>query len=111
MPDSPGHSIEIIRYNIPEESQAAFEQAYISAGKLLERSPYCKGYQIIKGHDEPANYIVTIYWTSVEDHLKKFRTSEEFAGFFQLVKAYYNNIQEMKHYEQPLVSWTNNSTP
>lgn len=105
MQDNNSYSIEMIRYDIPEASYAVFEQAYTRAGKLLEDSPYCKGYHIIKGHDEPNHYIVTIYWTSVEDHMQKFRGSEQFASFFQLVKPFYNNIMEMKHYQPPMVSW------
>lgn len=105
MENSPNYSIEIIRYNIPSSGHTAFEKAYTEAGKLLEASPYCKGYNIIKGSDEPDHYIVTICWTSEADHLQKFRKSEQFAGFFQLVKPFYNNIQEMKHYLPPLVNW------
>ncbi|WP_218124266.1 antibiotic biosynthesis monooxygenase family protein [Chitinophaga filiformis] len=105
MEDNKDYSVEIIRYNIPASNYAAFEKAYLDAGKLLEASPYCKGYQIIKGSDEPDHYIVTIYWTSEEDHLQKFRKSEQFTGFFQLVKPFYSNIAEMKHYHPPLVNW------
>jgi len=105
MEDNQHYSIEIIRYNIPSSDYATFEKAYLEAGKLLEASPYCKGYHIIKGSDEPDHYIVTIYWTSEEDHLQKFRKSEQFTGFFQLVKPFYSNIAEMKHYHPPLVNW------
>jgi heme-degrading monooxygenase HmoA len=105
MEENQNYSIEIIRYNIPSSNYAAFEKAYIDAGKLLEASPYCKGYHVIKGSDEPDHYIVTIYWTSEEDHLQKFRKSGQFTGFFQLVKPFYSNIAEMKHYHPPLVNW------
>ncbi|HZG22952.1 MAG TPA: antibiotic biosynthesis monooxygenase [Chitinophagaceae bacterium] len=106
MTDHNSNSVEIIRYNIPGASHASFEQAYTMGGKLLEASPYCTGYHINKGDDEPDNYIVTIYWTSKDDHLTKFRTSEQFTGFFKFVKPFFNNIQEMKHYHPPLVSWS-----
>jgi heme-degrading monooxygenase HmoA len=82
MTASNNYSIEIIRYNVPSDGHAAFEEAYIKAGKHLESSPFCKGYHIIKGTEEPDHYILTIYWTSVEDHLQKFRKSEQFSAFF-----------------------------
>jgi heme-degrading monooxygenase HmoA len=106
MNDVNNYSVEIIRYNIPAMEHSAFEEAYKMAFKLLEASPYCKSYQLIKGADEPDNYIITINWTSIEDHLQKFRKSEQFGSFFHFVKPFFNNITEMKHYQPPLASWT-----
>jgi heme-degrading monooxygenase HmoA len=92
-------SIEIIRYAVPEDRRQNFETAYTQAGEFLNASPYCKGYEMIHGTDEPQHYIIRIHWTSVEDHMQKFRNSAEFKSFFVLVRPFYNLIQEMKHYE------------
>jgi quinol monooxygenase YgiN len=93
------YSIEIIRYSIPEDQRQKFETNYLSAGEFLMASPYCAGYEIIHGTDDPQHYIIRIHWTSVDDHLQKFRNSEHFRSFFLLVKPFYNNIDEMKHYK------------
>ena len=98
-------SVEIIRYNIPPDQQASFEEAYAKAGRILQQSPFCLAYEIIHGVDEPQHYIVRIHWTSKEDHMKGFRNSAEFAPFFSLVKSFYNNIVEMKHYELTSSVW------
>jgi quinol monooxygenase YgiN len=100
------YSVEIIRYTIPQDQQSSFVDAYGRAGKLLEASSYCLSYQIIHGEEEPAHYIVTIHWTSMDDHLSKFRKSPEFAGFFNLVRPFFNNIEEMKHYNLTSISWS-----
>jgi heme-degrading monooxygenase HmoA len=105
MTKSNSHSIEIIRYTIPAEQQRQFEQAYHEAGAFLKSSPYCLGYEVIKGTDESQHYIVRIHWTSVDDHLQKFRSSAEFRSFFNLVRPYYNNIEEMKHYAGTATQW------
>ncbi len=99
------NSVEIIRYTIPAAQQTAFEDAYTAAGGILQASPYCLGYSLIKGVDEPENYLLTIYWTSVPDHLNGFRKSAAFGAFFNLVKPFYAQIQEMKHYEQTKLCW------
>lgn len=99
-------SVEIIRYTIPADQTAAFEEAYAQAATLLKNSPYCLGYEIVHGVDEPQHHIVRIHWTSVEDHLNGFRKSKEFGAFFNLVKPFYNNIEEMKHYRQTPTTWT-----
>ncbi|RDC65180.1 antibiotic biosynthesis monooxygenase family protein [Adhaeribacter pallidiroseus] len=108
-PANPNCSVEIIRYTIPEAQQTAFENAYTQAGLLLRDSPYCLGYELIKGVNEPANYLLTIYWTSVSDHLNDFRKSAAFGAFFNLVKPFYAQIQEMKHYEPTSLNWQRES--
>lgn len=99
-------SIEIIRYTIAADQQLAFEQAYAQAAIHLQTSPYCRGYQVLHGVEEPANYIVIIQWTSVDDHLNGFRKSEAFGPFFSLVKPFFTSIQEMKHYTGIASDWT-----
>lgn len=97
--------VEIIRYNIPADEHKNFERAYEAAGRHLQESPCCLAYEVIHGVEEPDHYIVTIHWTSVEEHMNGFRKSAQFSPFFALVKAFYNNIEEMKHYEVTANGW------
>jgi quinol monooxygenase YgiN len=100
-------STEIIRYNIPESSREAFEKAYTDAGKFLKASPFCLDYEVIHGEEEPNHYIVIIHWTSTDEHLNGFRNSEEFVPFFNLVKPFFGNIEEMKHYQDAGIGFKN----
>lgn len=99
------YSTEIIRYTIPADKQADFEQAYAEAGMYLKQSAHCLNYQVLHGEEEPDHYILIINWTSKEDHLNGFRKSDEFRAFFNLVKPFYNNIEEMKHYNLTDIFW------
>jgi quinol monooxygenase YgiN len=99
------YSVEIIRYNIATDQQKNFEQAYTNAGKYLKASPYCLGYKVIHGKEEPNRYIVIIHWTSMDEHLNGFRKSADFMPFLNLVRPFYNNIDEMKHYETTSMEW------
>jgi quinol monooxygenase YgiN len=98
-------SIEIIRYNMPEDKHTAFEKAYTDAGVLLKASQYCLGYEVIHGEEEPNHYIVTIHWSSTNEHINGFRKSEQFSPFFNLVKPFFENIEEMKHYKQSIIGF------
>jgi quinol monooxygenase YgiN len=100
------YSLEVIRYSIPKEQHNSFETAYTEAGKFLKASPYCQGYEVVHGNEEPDNYIVFIRWTSIKEHMEGFRKSSQFMPFFNLVKPYYNNIQEMKHYDITDNKWS-----
>lgn len=99
------YSVEIIRYTIQKERGADFEKAYEKAGEYLAASPFCLGYNVLRGDEEPEHYIVTIYWTSKEEHLNGFRKSADFQKFLKLVSPYYNNIDEMKHYNKTSILW------
>lgn len=99
------YSTEIIRYTIPADKHADFEKAYTEAETCLKQSAYCMNYQVLHGEEEPDHYIVIIDWTSKEDHLNGFRKSDEFKAFFNLVKPFYNNIQEMEHYSLTKIRW------
>jgi quinol monooxygenase YgiN len=106
MNKNKSYTVEIIRYSIAEDQRKAFEQAYQKAGDVLKNSPYCLGYEVSHGTDESQHYIVRIHWTSVDDHLNGFRRSKEFSSFFALVRPYFDNIDEMKHYELTDNTWT-----
>jgi heme-degrading monooxygenase HmoA len=91
--------VEYIRYKLQSEQFGAFEEAYIKAQEVLQQSEHFVGFEITKGTDEPSNYIVRINWDSVEGHMTGFRKSSSFPPFYQLVKEFFGNIEEMKHYE------------
>jgi quinol monooxygenase YgiN len=96
---------EIIRYQIGEGNAQAFEKAYQKAESILQTSKHCLGYRMLRGQEETQNWILLIEWDSVEGHEQGFRKEPSFREFFALVKPFFNNIQEMKHYESRLMNW------
>jgi hemoglobin len=53
-----------------------------------------------RGTEERATaYTVRIEWDSADGHLRGFRGSPQFAGFFAAVRPYVDRIEEMRHYE------------
>ena len=93
---------EYIRYRIDAEQQPAFVEAITQSCRFLDEAPECLSYQLSQGEEDPASFIWRIEWTSTEQHLNGFRKSPAFAGFFQLVKPFFNDILEMSHYQRLL---------
>lgn len=91
--------VEYIRYKIPRERQGQFEEAYKQAAMSLKESPHCQNYELTHCVEEPDLYVLRIEWDSHDGHMKGFRASPEFGRFFALVKPFFNDIQEMRHYE------------
>jgi len=97
---------EYIRYRIPSNRHKDFVADYARAGKFLRASPVCHGYDLSRCEEDPECFILRIVWTSTQDHLSKFRGSEEFKGFLAAIKSYVPSIEEMRHYEPSEVQWT-----
>lgn len=91
--------VEYIRYGIPEDRREAFEGAYAEAATSLDASEHCLRYELSHGVEEPKNYILRIEWDSKEGHERGFRESPEFRNFFEAVKPFFDDIEEMRHYE------------
>jgi quinol monooxygenase YgiN len=92
--------IEYIRYsNISNEKQNEFELAYDKAKEALRKSSHCLNYELSHCVEKPENYILRIEWDSLEGHMKGFRSSPDFQTFYKAVQPFFNNIEEMRHYE------------
>jgi quinol monooxygenase YgiN len=96
---------EILRYRITTENATEFEQAYRKAEPILRNSKHCLGYRLLRGVEEPENWILILEWDSVEGHEQGFRKEAAFGEFFNLVKPFFQQIQEMKHYQNRPMNW------
>jgi hemoglobin len=106
MPDTTPQAIsEIIRYKIPQNEAASFESAYRQAESVLQASPNCQGYELIRSDKDSQNYLLTIFWDSSDGHLEGFRKSDLFSKFLELIRPYIPMIQEMEHYHSTGMSW------
>lgn len=98
--------VEYIRYKIAYDRQSAFVEAYRQAAAYLQSSPYCLSYELTHCEEDSQNFVLRIEWTSTEEHLNGFRKSPQFAPFLQLVRPYFNEIEEMNHYKLTDVAYS-----
>jgi quinol monooxygenase YgiN len=91
--------VEYIRYAIDPSRNDEFDEAYLRAGALLDASPHCQHWEAARSVDEPGKQIVRIEWDSAEGHLQGFRQSADFKPFHEAVQPFYNDIEEMTHYQ------------
>jgi len=96
--------IEYIRYKLEQGDREPFMNAYSLASGSLDQSSYCLAYELSECVEVPGLFILRIEWTSTEEHMQEFRKSEEFRKFFNYVKPYFSNIEEMRHDEMTTVS-------
>lgn len=63
---------EVIRYMIPASQAEAFERAYQQTEPMLQHSRHCLGHRLLRGVEEPENWILLLHWDSVEGHEQGF---------------------------------------
>jgi hemoglobin len=91
--------VEVIRYQIVEGQDAAFEDAYRQEQNPLSDSPHCPGYQLVRCLKHRSRYLLLIRWDSADGHLQSFRGSPAFQPFMALVAPFFKQIEEMEHYQ------------
>ncbi|MEO8129749.1 MAG: antibiotic biosynthesis monooxygenase family protein [Bryobacteraceae bacterium] len=99
-------TIEYIRYEMPDgELQEKLRASYIEAGKSLQASAHCLGYELTQCEEDATCFVLRIQWDSTEGHLEGFRRSPEFREFYRAIAPYVSNIKEMRHYGLTNVEW------
>ncbi len=98
--------IEVIRYNVAAGDEVPFEEAYRSAGALLEASSHCLGFSLMRATRERQRYVMTIYWDSPDGHLIGFRQSAAFPQYQELLAPYAPTAEEDAHYRKTGVELT-----
>jgi heme-degrading monooxygenase HmoA len=96
--------VEYIRYSLPVEETAAFEQTYRRVGPLLDTSPHCLGWEVRRSVERPTDYVIRIEWDTQAGHEEGWRNAPQFEEFFGALKAFAASRQDMSHFERVLGS-------
>ncbi|MFD8425388.1 group II truncated hemoglobin [Streptomyces sp. NPDC059466] len=105
------HTVEYVRYRIPEERSAEFLAAYTRAAAQLAAAPQCVDYELARSEDDFAHFVLRITWTSTEAHEQGFRTSDLFPAFLAEIRPYIPHIEEMRHYKATTVRGAGAAVP
>lgn len=94
--------VEYVRYALVEHDPEQLIKAYRDAAANLSAAPECLDYELTQCTEEPTSLILRITWESADAHLSGFRKGPHFPPFFAAVRAFVNEIVEMRHYEKRL---------
>jgi heme-degrading monooxygenase HmoA len=79
-----------------------FEAAYAKARVFIEAAQGCAKAEMRAGIDNPDNYLLLVWWDSVDDHMKGFRESAAFQEWRALLGPFFASPPAMEHYEEAL---------
>ena len=91
--------LEIVTTYIKPGQEAAFEEAFKEASKLIASSDGYISHELRRCLETKGKYVNMVRWQTVEDHMIGFRESERFQQFRAIVSPYYESPSQMNHYE------------
>lgn len=97
--------VEYIRYQLTNHTADELIEAYAKAARHLSASPHCLSYELSRCEEDPASVTLRIEWDSTAGHIDGFRKSPEFPPFLRLIRPYFAEIAEMRHYAPTEVNW------
>ncbi|MFI2228669.1 antibiotic biosynthesis monooxygenase family protein [Nocardia testacea] len=88
---------EIAQLEILPAHNEQFEAALAEAVPLFRRAHGCRGMQVQHSVEFPQRYRLIVEWETVEDHMVRFRESEDFARWRALVGAHFAEPPLVEH--------------
>jgi heme-degrading monooxygenase HmoA len=91
--------LEVAQLSIKDGSGAAFESAF-SEAKLLIESASGHVASSLTQSTATGEYVLLVWWRTLEDHVEKFVSSPDFAKFQNLIGEYLAGEPTVKHFQE-----------
>lgn len=88
---------EIACLTITPGSEAAFEAAVAQAMPLFQQASGALSLRLDRTIESPNEYILTVGWEKLEDHMVLFRASAEFQQWRAIVGPYFVSAPHVRH--------------
>ncbi len=89
-------------FPIKEGQSKAIEEAFAQARKFIEAAEGFQKLEMRACIERADSYLLLVWWTSVEAHMKGFRESQAFIEWRTLLGPYFAAPPEVHHYSAAL---------
>jgi heme-degrading monooxygenase HmoA len=89
------HEIAII--DVTPGKEAEFEAGVRAAAPLFKRAQGCRNLALQREIERPNRYRLCVCWETLEDHTVRFRGSDDFQAWRQLVSHCFAAAPEVSH--------------
>ena len=92
--------LEFADIRIQPGQNAAFDEA-IQRGveTVIAKSPGFRGYKVNRGIESPERYLLTIYWETLDNHMKDFREGPLFPQWRAIVGPFFAAPPVVEHFD------------
>jgi heme-degrading monooxygenase HmoA len=84
--------------------QAAFEQDFATARRLIAASPGFRGLRLSRCLERATGYLLLVEWDRLEDHTDGFRGSPAYQEWKTLLHRYYDPFPVVEHFTTVLTA-------
>lgn len=96
--DEVSHRVrEVAVIRITPGHERAFEHAVTRAVPLFQRADGARTFTLDASVENPATYLLSVTWDTVDDHMVAFRQSDEFRAWRTLIDEHLDGPIEMQH--------------
>ena len=88
---------EIVEIEVKPGEEAAFETGVARATQLFRTFKGCRGMELHRTIEKPSKYRLFVKWETLDDHLVRFRGSENFQEWRRLVGPYFASAPVVEH--------------
>ena len=90
--------LEIVGLRVRDGEQAAFEQAFGKARRLLPGIAGHEWHELRRSFDDPCAYILLTEWHAIESVTLGFRKSAEFARWHELLASFVQTAPQIGYF-------------
>lgn len=88
---------EMAHITVKPGAQAAFEAAVEKAQPLFRTARGCQRVELLHQIEDPQQYVLMVYWDTLEDHTVHFRESDAFPAWRALVSEFFAQPPHVVH--------------
>ena len=90
--------LEVAVLKIRSGQTAEFEAAFLEAQPILGAAPGYQRHELRRCYENSDQYLLLVWWDSLESHTKGFRRSPDYARWRQLLHRFYDPFPTVEHY-------------
>lgn len=94
--------LECAVLNVRTGEGAAFEAAFAQAAPIIASMRGCIRYELQRCLEKPDQYLLLVWWETLEDHTVGFRGSPQYQTWRALLHHFYDPFPTVEHYVKAL---------
>lgn len=94
--------LELAVLNVRAGESLAFEQAFREAQGIIAGMPGYQRHELRPCVEVSGQYVLLVWWESLEHHTEGFRGSPEYEKWRELLHHFYEPFPTVEHYAPPL---------
>jgi len=90
--------LEVALLNVRSGESQTFEAAFVEAQQIISSMAGYRRHELRRCVEAEDQYLLLVWWDSLEDHTEGFRRSSEYQRWRELLHHFYDPFPTVEHY-------------